>query len=222
MMIRSGVAIALAVSLAGCATTGGDTAGAGGGSGTAGGAGAGSGASTAAVYTEFWTHEAPTADTIASMGLSNTETGSVTDPALGGVTFVAGTDSTGARGYVGINAGTSVGAEVSAGTATYTSDYRVVQLHNVAASAGEVTTDTRIESGSITLTADFGAGTLTGNQNDLRVAGQIVSTDFDGSVTYRDVLGDLKGEIGDDGVVGAFHGSDATSVYVGGFVGEKD
>lgn len=158
------------------------------------------------------------------MNLDNKETGSVLNAGIGGATFLVGTDTDTAVAYAGVNAGSDVGTTLLAGTATYTAEYEVVQLDNIRIVNGNVTGDTRVENRPIELTADFGAGTVTGtdSQGNLTVAGTLVGSAMGGAVNYRGTNGDLDGEIGNDGVVGAFHGSSSDMVYAGGIVGTKD
>ncbi|WP_292021455.1 hypothetical protein [Maritimibacter sp. UBA3975] len=175
---------------------------------------------SSAFTSSFWTRGSPSDLAIEAAALNNAELASVADPAIGGVTFLVGTDSDSALGYAAVNFGSAPGTTVTTGGATYDASYRVVQLSNVKKSGSTLTADTLIDSGLITLTADFDAGTLTGSSGDLDVAGLILVNDLNGAVSFRSVAGALDGEIGADGVLGAFHGSTGGTVYAGGFAGQ--
>lgn len=109
------------------------------------------------------------------------------------------------------------------GTAQMIGIYRVSGYQNITNDAG-VRSATGIDGPSnlrITLTADFGADTLSGVSRNgrLEVHGVLEGRNgLDGSVTYRGVAGKLTGAVSDAGVVGAFHGATPETVFAGGIL----
>lgn len=185
-----------------------------------------SGTGTVSTNTDFVvlfnTRETPNDEALETLGWSNVQFGSVNDVAIGGVDFVVGTNGETAYGYSGVRDTTDVGTTLLTGTATYTSDYKVVQLSELTSNGTSLSGRKDTDTGIINLTADFDGNTLTGNDGDLNVLGTLIGGTLSGAVTYGGVAGSLNGSAGDDGVAGAFHGSNATTVYAGGFVGPKD
>ena len=99
-----------------------------------------------------------------------------------------------------------------------TGNYEVAQFDNLRLDdddrpIGTTSTDP----GEITLTADFLALTLTGTDNDLTVNGVMDDGVLSGTVSYDGLDGNLVGEIGPSAAVGSFSGSDANTVFAGGF-----
>ncbi len=161
---------------------------------------------------------------------------------------LAGSDSSGVTGNVygyeagsidgevfaafsGVAAGASVTPPPASGPATYTGTFEVGVVGSIfdtgSGYSGSVTTD----NGSITLNADFDAGTLTGsgtgvndftnfvlNGNELEVNGTITGTQLRGTATYDGVSGPLNGLIGSDEVIGVFHGNSDSQTHAGGFI----
>lgn len=162
----------------------------------------------------------------------------INDPEVGSVIYAAGVEGTlavAAAGYVtdgaiptrlaqaGVTGGKGVGTRVTNGTATYDVEWELYHMRDVALIDGRA----QYESGigiydQITLTADFSDGTLKGARGDFAVEGRINANDLGGKVTYKTIEGDLEGEIGARGVIGAFAGKSKDSVFTGGFVGEKN
>ncbi|EAQ10424.1 hypothetical protein [Maritimibacter alkaliphilus] len=184
--------------------------------------GSGSVTTTSSEVVLFDSRELPNAEARRTLAWSNVEFGAVNDTTLGGVDFVVGTQRETARGYTGVRAGTDIGVTVATGTATYTTDYTVLQLDNLTSDGTNLSGDLIRDSGQIVLTADFDTGGLTGTDKDLVVAGTIAGDNLGGAVTYRSTAGILGGNIGDKGVAGAFHGSGADTVFAGGFIGPQD
>ncbi len=88
------------------------------------------------------------------------------------------------------------------------------------------------DEGSLTLTANFDRGTLTGTDGVVDFDGTISGQDISGTVDvdyyssrytfYRDetLTAEMQGEIGSTGVIGEFKGTDGEQVSVaGGFTG---
>ena len=139
---------------------------------------------------------------------------------------VGGNDGDGLRGYAGIINGTGVTAPPTSGTASMSGSYALAGIANIyeygsgynqTTVAGTPFTD----GGSITLTADYGAGTLTGSAGfsyPITVNGTISGTTLRGTVTYDGVTGPLEGLVGAIEAVGAFHGNSDTQLHAGGFI----
>lgn len=140
----------------------------------------------------------------------------------------------------------NVGAPVTTGTATYRTAYSYNAIDEIgtdnitvpplalnaqgqavrtgATGFGLALSSTPFQ--TVDLAADFDAGTLTGGNSEISVAGQVSGAALGGSVTATPRAGtsisaDLQGQIGSDGLVGAFAGRDADSVVVGGLVGQR-
>ncbi|MCV6594780.1 MAG: hypothetical protein OIF48_17655 [Silicimonas sp.] len=124
----------------------------------------------------------------------------------------------------------NVGTPLTSGAATYAADFGIALLEGVDGSSPQAIQG----SGTIGLSADFDAGTLTGTyigpDSNLSVNGTLSGGTIDGSVDYayedslanpQTITGTLDGSIGFNGVVGAFHGHDADTVMAGGFVGSR-
>ena len=122
--------------------------------------------------------------------------------------------------------GFSISPAPATGTVTLQSTYNATLLSNPTGANGQVeVTTTESADAPITLTADFspaGFATLTGTDGTLTVDGTFssVTTSLNGTVTYRGVEGDLTGFVGGAEAIGAFAGSDDTSVFAGGFTSD--
>ncbi|WP_133176019.1 hypothetical protein [Yoonia sediminilitoris] len=141
--------------------------------------------------------------------------------------YVMGHDNVSFRAFSGIIPGSSVVDQPNHGTINYTTRYLldaivgIEVVGNVLRSYGSIGSDN-----DIVLTADFDAGTLTGQSlNDqFAVNGQLAPSGngLTGTVSWLGIEGDLTGLVGSDQVIGAFHGSSPDTVYVGGFQGNAD
>lgn len=144
------------------------------------------------------------------------------DAALGaGVAYVVGSDSSGAHGRAGVMPGSDVGADLTSGVARFDTTYALRE-----ASALFVRDDTLrgfigADSGSLTLTADLARGTIRGTDGALEVDARVTGGTMTGTVDYLGDDGVLRGLVGADGVVGAFHGTSETSVFAGGLLGKR-
>lgn len=167
-----------------------------------------------------------------NVNLSSELNDSVSDADVGLVAFVTGTNTTRgtANAVSGIQSGANVGSAVGGGTVTYNARYKYGVVDDVNRTSTFITGDRAHSSeSSIALSADFGAGTLTGNTADLAVNGTISGQTLGGTVDVSHsiignapgtVTADLQGQIGSTGVIGAFAGKDNDTVVAGGFVGE--
>lgn len=170
----------------------------------------------------FATPNGTSASATISKSLSNEQNGQVYDASLGGAAYLTGTNSSGAHAYAGVMPGSSVGSAVSSGTATYSADYEVAYISSISVSGNLLSGFNNTDAGTIALTLDTSAGTLTGSNGNLTVDGDVSGTAVSGDAVYRGVSGDLTGLVGDEGTVGAFQGDSDSLVYAGGFVGAID
>lgn len=178
--------------------------------------------------------------------LTRGELGSVT--AVGGlVEYALGVD-TARQQVVGLASirESSVGAPVTGGTARYTTNYTYAAIDNVGTenitvpplitnSDGALVRTGSTEIGlvllsgpfqTVDLEADFDAGTVRGSNSEIAVNGTVSGAALGGQVTVvprggSAVDADLAGDIGANGLVGAFAGHDADTVVVGGLVGQR-
>ncbi|UZD91173.1 transferrin-binding protein-like solute binding protein [Cognatishimia activa] len=164
--------------------------------------------------------------------LSSEQNGSVSAAGVGTVAYVTGVDRD--RGQMvaaaGISGTPSVGTARTSGSGTYSTNYRYGVIDNVSRTSTTISGVQGSETGSMSLAADFDAGTLTGSNSELTVNGTISGSTVGGSVTATysystlrgSINGNLAGSIGRDGVIGTFHGSDSNTVMAGGLVGTAD
>lgn len=169
--------------------------------------------------------------------LASERNDSVSNASVGTIAYVTGLNqNTGqAAGYAGIAPGANVGNAVTSGTASYATRYEYDVIDNVVRTTGTIGGDRASESGTLTLNADFGSGTLTGSNSELVVNGTVNGTTLGGTVTasYSSLVligdnvngtvdGVLAGDVGSTGVIGAFHGTDSNTVLAGGIVGTSN
>ena len=147
-----------------------------------------------------------------------------------------------AAAFSGVTPGADVGAVQTSGTATYSGDYELEIVDAVFVLENEISARLAPAEGTLSLNADFGAGTLTGGGSGggfgavattLDVNGTISGRDISGTVdiTHTELLlgvgtdelsGPLTGLIGEDAAIGAFHASDSNTAAAGGFVATAD
>ncbi len=153
-----------------------------------------------------------------------------------GYAYQAGAiDEAGFQAFAGIVPGASVeAAPASATTATMRGQFEVAVVDAILMGGTTITGQNSIDSGSITLVADFQNGTLTGsgngvdggfqniflNENLLTIDGTFSGTTLTGTATYNGVSGPLRGLVGVDEAIGAFHGNDDGQVHAGGFIAD--
>lgn len=118
----------------------------------------------------------------------------------------------------GVIPGSTGGAVVSSGSATYAGRYELLRMSNIDLSGGFISASQTQRTGTINLLANFSNGTLTGQSGGLSINGVVSGTGISGGVTFEGVAGDLTGVIGDDKAIGAFHGNSANLIYAGGFL----
>jgi hypothetical protein len=159
------------------------------------------------------------------------------DPNVGRVAYSTAidTDDATVMAYAGIQTGYNIGSTVTTtGTAIYNVryGYRVMTTRDSRTQANTLDALRIAETGTLSLTANFGAGTLTGSNSEIAINGRINGSDLSGRVnanysdfflTHGNVTGsigaNLDGHIGTTGVLGAFHGNNSNTAVAGGFVG---
>ena len=105
----------------------------------------------------------------------------------------------------------------TAGSATMRGGFALARARNAAETGGTWDADLDSVTGDLTLTARFGAGTLTGGGDGLTVNGRIAGDRLRGSVSYGGVAGDLDGIIGRRSAIGLFTATGSGEGYAGGF-----
>jgi hypothetical protein len=73
------------------------------------------------------------------------------------------------------------------------------------------------DEGDISLSVDFADQTIQGSDRDLTVNGEFEDGTLSGNVNYDGISGDLRGVMGGDKAVGAFHGESSDQIFAGGF-----
>lgn len=149
--------------------------------------------------------------------------------------------------YSGIDPNAVVDANLTDGSATYTAGVIILGYEELFENEdGNVYANVVTYGGALNLTADFDSGTLTAPSTildgssvsnqfgstkttsaTLSVNGNITGTGVSGSVTFDPAngtgdVGILTGLVGDDRVIGAFHGKEDDFLYAGGFIGDAD
>jgi len=135
----------------------------------------------------------------------------------------------GLQTFSGIVPGASVSAQPPGGTVVMTGSFEVGVIDAVFVSGDIARGTPYIDSGSLTLTADFGAKTLTGsstgrssglfrNNNPISVDGRFEGTALTGRVIYDGVSGPLTGLVGGNEAIGVFHGHNDGQSHAGGFI----
>jgi len=145
-----------------------------------------------------------------------------------GIGLRSGSDSSSVTG----NVYATVSAAPAMGSATMTGRFEVAIIQGVSTDGTQVSGSTGIDSGSLTLVADFDGGTLTGSatgadagslnpylrNNALEIDGTFDGSELSGTATYDGVTGPLRGLVGGNEAIGAFHGHTDTKVHAGGFI----
>lgn len=169
-----------------------------------------------------------------AVSLNSERNYSVRNRDVGDVYYMAGflTNEVGVRAYSGLSRNVDVGPEQVSGRATFSAEYGVLVVDGVNRTPTSIGGRLLRASGAIILLADFDRGTLTGSGRAISVNGIIDGSGLGGTVrtTYDyngstgpvsgSLTGPLTGQVGQDGVAGAFHAADANTVIAGGFVGE--
>ncbi|WP_162561642.1 hypothetical protein [Yoonia vestfoldensis] len=157
-------------------------------------------------------------------------TGAISDPAAGnerivnisgnGYAYEAGNARNGdIVAVAGIIPGTSASPTPGPdhGSTTYSGRYEMVTVGGFFLNDGKVVGFSRPEAGDIALSVDFAARTIRGTADDLTVNGEFNGNVLSGNVRYDGISGDLRGVMGGDKAVGAFHGESSERIFAGGF-----
>ncbi|SHG79505.1 hypothetical protein SAMN05444003_0958 [Cognatiyoonia sediminum] len=148
---------------------------------------------------------------------------SVIDADGDGFAYSSGTESGGGlRAVAGFTNPSDIGLRPVTSVGRYTGRYELIEVYDIDLRGGFISGSQDQVSGSIVLNADFSTGTLTGRAGELSVSGRALGSQLTGGVQYRGVSGDLRGVLGDDKAIGAFHGNDADLIYAGGFLTYRD
>lgn len=140
--------------------------------------------------------------------------------------------SAGFQANAGLVPGASVTELPATGSATMSGVFEVAVVTSIYAGGSQLNGQSFVDRGSVSLTADFDRGTLTGGgngldggltnfylkENSLSVDGTFTGQELKGTVSYDGVSGPLRGLIGGDEVIGAFHGNSDNQVHAGGFI----
>lgn len=156
-------------------------------------------------------------------GLSDVQTESLGN-GFGSVTLTSGTIDGDAAAYARLVT-TSAGSPLPASDATFTGTYEVVGIRDIRYvldlfDDDFVTGTNFTDSGTVSLTADMSANTLTGTDGTLFVLGTLSGSDVSGTVTYDGQSGTLDGALYAEGGVAAFHGNNDSRVFAGGITME--
>lgn len=162
-----------------------------------------------------------------TIGISLNESGQnrLYDTATGnGVAYKIGVNNSGSmRAYSGLLEGSDVVAPPKTGTATMTGRFALYGADRIRRVRDRTSWYEYRDSGNVKLVADFANGTLKSQGGDLGVNGKFSGKTMTGTVKYNGIDGQLKGLVGENQTVGAFHGySEAQAeVYTGGFIAER-
>lgn len=171
---------------------------------------------------------------VVNASLDDERNGTVSDASVGLVAYVSGLDLDDGQAVAlaGIRNNATVGSPVLSGVATYNTRYQYTGIDGVFRSSTFIS-GTQFESNerSVTLTADFGAGALTGSTSDIDVNGTISGSQVAGTVDVNygaiivgtgSLTTNLNGVIGNTGVIATFDGHDANTTIAGGMVGTRN
>ncbi|MGH1578334.1 hypothetical protein [Planktotalea sp.] len=161
----------------------------------------------------------PRADGTFSASLATIFKGSFEDDLGNGYAVELGRDDTRFSAMVGLLPGTDVGPLPKTGIASMRGTYSVSEVGKSKGDEreyGEVATTT----GRILLRADFEFGTLQGSDGILSVDGEFTTQTLRGSAYFNSRQAALAGKVGQDRVIGIFHGADDESTFAGGFLVE--
>lgn len=165
---------------------------------------------------------------------SGGRTGAITSPETGNIFAyqVGSVTDDGLQGFAGLAPGASVSAAPVAGSGSFVGLFEVGVIAFVIQNGTQVTGQTTVDRGAIGLTVDFGSGTVTGggtgldagltnvylDQNPLTIDGTFSGGTLTGTAIYNGISGPLRGLVGANEVIGAFHGHTDSHVHAGGFV----
>lgn len=166
----------------------------------------------------------PTNGTI-NAGLTQATTNGLIDAEGEGFLFQTGVrDGEGLEAVVGLLPGTDTTFRPSEGLATYTGEYMIGTVTDIALSEGFISGIPGETRGRLDLQVDFGSGAVTGSSGNgqLSLSGGLNGRTLEGTVRFQGVPGPLSGNVGGDQAFGVFHGNSADLIYAGGFIAERD
>ena len=145
---------------------------------------------------------------------------------------VGAVDDDGLQGFAGLVSGATVSAPLTTGSTTMTGDFELAVIDFIIQNGTSVTGQSTLDRGNLTLNVDFENRRVTGggtgldggisnivlDNNVLAVDGQFVGDALTGTVTYDGVSGPLRGLVGSNEAIGAFHGHSDNQVHAGGFI----
>lgn len=165
----------------------------------------------------------PSASGFYSSGIDITRSGREIDASGDGFAYAAGgKDGEGLKAISGLIPGTEVNFRPNTGSGTFTGRYELSQFSGIDINGDEIYGFASNVSGAISLNADFENDTLTGSAGNLTVNGTMDGRTLGGTVAYRGLSGPLRGLVGGDKTVGAFHGNNANLIYAGGFIADRE
>lgn len=160
--------------------------------------------------------------------VSNTITSNLTGNAF--AYEVGSVSEDGFHGYAGLLPGASVQAPPTSGQTVFTGVFYAGLIGDVRTDAEFVYGTPREDTGVITMSIDYGLGTMTAtgrgtddpadtllNGNRFEANGAFSGTQMTGTVTYNGISGPMEGLMGADEAMGVFHGESATQLHAGGF-----
>lgn len=127
----------------------------------------------------------------------------------------------GFQAYAGLTPGVSVSAPPASGTATMTGTFEVASVTAISVNGDSLSGFSSIDTGTLSLSADFGAQTLTGTGSGLRtlqINGTFSGDTLSGRAIYNGLSGPLTGRVGSNEAIGVFHGDSDSAVHAGGFI----
>lgn len=122
--------------------------------------------------------------------------------------------------FSGISSGAAVTAPPASGVVTMTGSYQAAYMFGIDGGFVVSTGYANETAGSMSVSVDYGAGTLTGGSSSgrLSVNGTFTGTSLGGTASFDGVSGPLDGLVGGDEAIGVFHGHNSTKTHAGGFI----
>lgn len=169
----------------------------------------------------------PSATGVINIGLQDAQSRVYTTPfdSRSGYAFQIGQiPNEGLFAVAGLLPGSTVTAPPT-GSASYSGTYNLVTVSGISMDNDSIGGFTRGYSGDLTLLANFANGNVVSAPGSaLTVDGTATGRNLSGTVTFEGVEGDLRGLIGGDNAIGAFHGegNDDTYMFAGGFIAGRN
>lgn len=103
------------------------------------------------------------------------------------------------------------------GKAVMTGPFALRQVSGLTRTGTTYSGTARDVTGLVTLTADFGAGTLKGSGDGLAINGTLTGDTLAGTATYAGIPAKIQGTVGATNAIGVFAGKTTTASVAGGF-----